>query len=186
MSDFGLVVAAVSVAVVLIAVALYRRFHKGDRLTQLFRAIGHARIDALVIPNGDDGEIQIDHLLLTSKGLLLLNIKEVAGSVFGSDKMSDWTVIAPERRYTFSNPQPGLYDRVAAVRQIVKDVPVEGRVLFLDGATFSKGVPAMVTTIDELRAEYEEADAAAAGRKVEAFKPFWETLQAAAVSGKWS
>ncbi len=186
MPDLLPVIAVLLIAVAVTGFLLYRRFRGGDRLEQLFRAIGHARIDALVIPNGDDGEIQIDHLLLTSKGLLLLNIKEVTGSVFGSDKMSDWTVIAPERRYTFSNPQPGLYDRVAAVRQIVKDVPVEGRVLFLDGATFSKGVPAMVATIDELRAEFGESDSAAAGRKIDAFKPFWETLKSAAISGKWS
>ena len=185
MPDFVPVLVALLVVAV-IAWLLYRRFRGGNRIDQLFRVIGHARIDALVIPNGDDGEIQIDHLLLTSKGLLLLHIKEVTGSVFGSDKMSDWTVIAPERRYTFSNPQPGLYDRVAAVRQIVKDVPVEGRVLFLDGATFSKGVPSMVATIDELSDEFGESDPAAAGRKVDAFKPFWETLQSAAVSGKWS
>ncbi len=179
-----LVLAVLLVAVPLIVWLLVRYFRSGSRLDQLFRAISFARIDALVVPNGDDGEIQIDHLLLTSKGLLLLHIKEVTGSVFGSDKMSDWTVIAPERRYTFSNPQPALYDRVAAVRQIVKDVPVEGRVLFLDGASFSKGIPAMVATIDELRSEFEESDSAAAGRKVEAFKPYWETLEAAAISGK--
>ena len=42
----------------------------------------------------------------------------------------------------------------------------------------------MVATIDELRSEFEESDSAAAGRKVEAFKPYWETLEATAISGK--
>ena len=61
----------------------------------------------------------IDYLLLTTKGLLILEVKDVQGIVFGGDKMQDWTVINAERRYTFSNPQPALYDRIAAVRQIV-------------------------------------------------------------------
>ena len=80
-------------------------------------------------------------------------------------------------RYTFSNPLPALYDRVAAVRHIVRDVPVEGRVLFLDGAEFKKGVPSMVCNLDELHAEFGESDKAAAQRKVEAFKPHWELLR---------
>jgi hypothetical protein len=127
--------------------------------------------------------------LLTSQGLLILHIKDVQGVVFGSDKMQDWTVISKDRRFTFSNPhskdrrftfsnpQPALYDRIAAVRQIVRQVPVEGRVLFLDGAEFTKGVPSMVCTLDELLEEFGEKDKAAAQRKVEAFKPHWELLQ---------
>ncbi len=46
-----------------------------------------------------------------------LEVKDIDGAVFGSDKMSDWTVIAAKRRYTFPNPQHALYDRIAAVRQ---------------------------------------------------------------------
>ena len=119
----------------------YRRHRGGDRLKKVLAEISHDRIDGLVIPNGDDGEIQIDHLLLTSKGLLIVDIKDAAGAVFGSDKMQEWTVISDERRYTFPNPQEALYDRVAAVGHIVRQVPVAGRILFLDGAEFTKGTP---------------------------------------------
>jgi len=129
---------------------VYRRYAAGDHLQRVLKEIAYARIEGLVVPDSDDGEIQIDYLLLTSQGLLILHIKDVEGVVFGSDKMQDWTVIAKDRRFTFSNPQPALYDRIAAVRQIVRQVPVEGRVLFLDGAEFTKGVPSMVCTLDEL------------------------------------
>jgi hypothetical protein len=114
---------------------------------------------------------------------LILHIKDVEGVVFGSDKMQDWTVISKDRRFTFSNPQPALYDRIAAVRQIVRQVPVEGRVLFLDGAEFTKGVPSMVCTLDELAEQFGEKDKAAAQRKIEAFKPHWELLQKNALGG---
>ena len=160
---------------------IYRRRAGGDHLQRVLKDIAYARIEGLVVPDADEGEIQIDYLLLTSKGLLILHIKDVEGTVFGSDKMQDWTVISKDRRFTFSNPQPALYDRIAAVRQIVRQVPVEGRVLFLDGAEFTKGVPSMVCSLDELQEQFGEKDKAAAQRKIEAFKPHWELLQKSAL-----
>ncbi len=161
----------------LLLIALRRR--GGSRSpAKIFSSIAFERIDGLVLPNVDEGEIQIDHLLLTANGLLIVDVKEVTGNVFGSDKMQDWTVISSERRFTFANPQPALFDRIAAVREIVRQVPVAGRILFLDGAKFTKGVPSLVCTIDELLAEFREADKNAAKKKVEAFKPHWERLQA--------
>lgn len=160
---------------------VYKRFFaRGSSLEGALAAIGFDHIDALVIPSADEGEIQVDKLILTSKGLLILEIKDVQGKVFGSDKMQDWTVIAEDRRYTFSNPQPALYDRVAAVRQIVRQVPVEGRILFLDGAEFTKGVPTQVCDLEELVAEFGEPDKAAAKFKIEAFTPHWELIRKAA------
>jgi restriction system protein len=171
-----------AIVLLLVVWLLYRRHKSGDRLKRVLAEIGYDRIDGLVIPNADDGEIQIDHLLLTSKGLLIVDIKEVAGTVFGSDKMQEWTVISDERRYTFPNPQGALYDRVAAVGHIVRQVPVAGRILFLDGAQFSKGTPDYVSDLDTLLAEFGEPDKAAAKFKIEAFKPHWELLQKAALS----
>jgi hypothetical protein len=170
------------VAATLLAVVFVVRLRRAkDRLQKVFDEISFDRIEGLVIPNGDDGEIQIDHLLLTARGLLVVDIKDVAGTVFGSDKMQDWTVIAADRRFTFSNPQPALYDRVAAVAHIVRQVPVAGRILFLDGAEFTKGVPDNVANLDELRQQFVEADTAAAKFKIDAFRPHWEQLQKAAL-----
>lgn len=161
----------------LVALAWHRYTRRGTRLDQVLAEIGFDRLRNLVLPNGDDGEILIDHLLLTPQGLLVLEIKNVQGTVFGSDKMQDWTVIAADRRFTFPNPQPALYDRIAAVSEIVRQVPVAGRVLFLDGAEFPKGVPGMVATLDELATEFGEHSRKAAEVKVEAFKSQWEMLK---------
>lgn len=160
---------------------LWRR--KGG-LESVLSDISFDRIEGLVIPSADEGEIMVDHLLLTSQGLLILEIKEVAGTVFGGDKMQDWTVISDERRYTFSNPQPPLYDRIAAVRQIVRQVPVAGRILFLDGAEFTKGVPGLVCNLQELLSEFGEPDKNAAKVKVEAFKPHWDLIRKAALTAQ--
>ena len=166
-----------AVAGLLLAVLLWRLIVR--RRTPLDKAIADIafeRIEGLVVPNADEGEIQIDQLLLTSQGLLILEIKQVQGKVFGSDKMSDWTVMADDRRFTIPNPQPALYDRIAAVRQIVREVPVEGRVLFLDGAEFTKGVPSLACSLEQLVAEFGEPDKDAARFKIEAFKPHWELI----------
>ena len=165
------------VGVVLLVWFVWRRFFaNANALERALADISYERIEKLVIPNADEGEIQVDQLLLTSQGLLILETKDVQGVVFGGDKMSDWTVIAKDRRYTFTNPQPALYDRIAAVRQIVRQVPVDGRVLFLDGAEFAKGTPSLVCNLEELVREFGEPDKDAARFKIEAFKPHWELI----------
>ena len=166
------------VVMLLALLAGYQRRHrKTRRLKKVLGAIAFDRIDGLIIPSADVGEIQIDHLVLTSEGLLILDIKDVRGSVFGSDKMQDWTVISHNHRYTFTNPQHALYDRIAAVRQIVRQVPVSGRVLFLDEAEFTKGVPGLVCTLDSLLGEFAEKDRPVAKVKIKAFKPHWDIIR---------
>jgi hypothetical protein len=174
-------IALAGVVLLLLVWFIYRSRIRGDRMRQVLDEISYDRINGLLIPNGDEGEIQIDHLLLTSQGLLILDIKDASGAVFGSDKMQDWTVIAKDRRYTFPNPQAGLYDRIAAVRHIVRQVPVAGRVLFPDSAAFTKGVPDLVADLDALLSEFGENDKAAAKVKIEAFKPHWDLIGKAAL-----
>ena len=166
-----------AVVLLLGAWLVYRRIVGRDHLRQVLNEIGYDRIDGLVVPDSDDGEIQIDYLLLTSQGLLILDIKEVDGTVFGGDRMQDWTVIGEKRRYTFSNPQPALYDRIAAVREIVRQVPVAGRILFLAGAKFTKGIPGLVCNLEELVGEFGEPDKDTAAVNIEAFKPHWELIR---------
>lgn len=177
-------IAGAAIVVLLIIWLIIRRRAAGDRLTRILDDISYDRVDGILIPNGDEGEIQIDHLLLTARGLLIVDIKDVAGTVFGSDKMDQWTVISNERRFTFKNPQPGLYDRIAAVRQIVRQVPVEGRLVFLDDAEFTKGVPDFVSGLDQLQAEFGEPDKAAGKFKIEAFKPHWDLIRKAALGSQ--
>jgi hypothetical protein len=170
-----------AVLTVLLVWLIYRYVRsRTNTLRRALNEISFERIEGLIIPSADEGEIQIDQLLLTSQGLLIVDIKDVQGIVFGSDKMQDWAVISDQRRFTFSNPQPMLYDRIAAVRQIVRDVPVAGRILFLDGAEFTKGVPGLVSTIEQLVDEFGEPDKKAAKFKIEAFMPHWELIRKAA------
>jgi hypothetical protein len=173
---------AAFVALSLVGIAYYFIRGRHGGLEGALADISFDRIEGLVIPSADEGEILIDYLLLTAKGLLILEVKDNQGIVFGGDKLQDWSVINNERRYTFSNPQPALYDRIAAVRQIVREVPVAGRILFLDGADFTKGVPDLVTNLAELVNDFGEQDKNAAKFKIQAFKPHWALVRKEALS----
>jgi hypothetical protein len=156
---------------------VWRRRRSSRSLSRLFSRIAFERIDNLIVPNVDEGEIQIDHLLLTAYGFLIVDVKDVAGAVFGSDNMQDWTVLNSERRFTFANPQPPLLDRIAALRNIVRQVPVAGRILFTDDAEFTKGVPSLVCKADDLLDEFAAGGKEADKAKIETFKPSWELLR---------
>ncbi len=168
---------AVIVLLLLIWLVVRRRRGQSRSLAGVLNAIAFERLQGLIIPKADEGEIQIDHLVLTAQGLLIIEIKDVVGTVFGSDKMQDWTVIGDDNRFTFNNPQPALYDRIAAVRQIVRQVPVSGRIVFLDGSSFTKGIPSLVCNLDELLEQFGERDKAAANTKIDAFRPHWEQIE---------
>lgn len=138
--------------------AYQRRSRRKGLLTRLER-IGYQAAHQVLVPDGMGGFIHIDHLLLTPRGILVLDTRRVAGLIFGGDQMSDWTVMG-RRRYTFDNPQPALYDRIAAVKALVGDVPVEGRLLFSNLGRFTKGKPKYVVMLDGIEVEFPAVDRA--------------------------
>jgi hypothetical protein len=136
-----------------------------------------------VIPDGNGAEIQVQYALLTARGILIIDVKDVEGHVFGSEAMQDWTVIADDRRFTFANPQPGLWDRVAAVKRLTPEVPVIGFVGFTGRARFTKGQPRSVTLLEPLLQELEK-EAASARQAAEGYLTAWERLRQAAIAAR--
>jgi hypothetical protein len=68
---------------------------------------------------------------------------------------------------------------VAALRQLVRDVPVAGYVLFGGGADFSKGRPRDVLSAAELIERHRRPDAADIEQLLVAFAPHWDIVKAA-------
>jgi hypothetical protein len=154
--------------------AYQRRARRRALLARLDR-IAFEAVHQVLVPDGMGGFIHIDHLLLTLRGVLVLDTRRVVGLIFGGDQMSDWTVMARGRRYTFDNPQPALYDRIAAVKALTGDVPVEGRLLFSNVGKFTKGIPKWVLMLDGIEVEFPVVDrgmkgSAAYGQLTEAWK----------------
>jgi hypothetical protein len=137
--------------------AYQRRARRKSLLVRLER-VALAAAHQVLVPDGMGGFIHIDHILLTPRGILVLDTRRVTGLIFGGDQMSDWTVMGRGHRYTFDNPQPALYDRIAAVKALVDDVPVEGRLLFSNVGKFTKGIPKWVVMLDGIEMEFPVVD----------------------------
>jgi hypothetical protein len=156
----------IGAAVLLLGVAAffglraYRRRSRRRSLLARLERVAYEAAHQILVPDGMGGFIHIDHLLLTPRGVLVLDTRRVAGLIFGGDQMSDWTVMGRGHRYTFDNPQPALYDRIAAVKALVGDVPVEGRLLFSNVGKFTKGMPKWVLMLDGIEVEFPVVDRA--------------------------
>jgi hypothetical protein len=143
------------------------------------REVAVDRFENVLVPDGMGGRIQIEQLVLTAQGIIVVDVKRYEGVIFGSDRMNEWTVIGRRRRFTFPNPQNTLYDRVAAVKQLVRDVSVVGYVLFPDTADFSKGRPRDVILPQELTERHKKPDRSAMERLGLAFAQHWERVREA-------
>jgi hypothetical protein len=164
--------------VVLAAWMLWRR-KGGPEIARALEAVAIERVQNVLLPDGMGGHIQVEHLLLTGQGLLVIDAKSFAGTIFASERMAEWTVIGKQGRFTFPNPLGTLYDRVAALRQLVRDVPVAGYVLFAGSADFTKGRPRDVLSAAELVERYRRPDQADLEPLLVAFAPHWDRVKAA-------
>ena len=114
----GAVIAVLLAAFLLVRLWLARR---GNRLSQAIRDVAIDRLQNVLLPDGMGGQIQLEYVLLTSQGLVVVDVKAFEGTIFASDRMEEWTVIGKNGRFTFPNPLGTLYDRMGAAH------PVSGR-----------------------------------------------------------
>jgi hypothetical protein len=138
--------------------------------------IAYDTLKNVLLPNGNGGQIHVHYLLLTQRGLLVADLLDLPGAIFGGDQMLEWTAIGKKRRYTFTNPQHALYDRMAAVKLLTGDVPVEGRVLFTLRSDFPKGKPRNVLRIDGLTEDFPPVDRSR-GNITAAFGDTWANVK---------
>jgi hypothetical protein len=162
------------------ALAIRRWRRRRADVLEALHEVAVEQLENVLVPDGMGGRIQVEQLILTAQGILVVDVKRYEGVIFGSDRMNEWTVISRRRRFTFPNPQNTLYDRVAAVKQLVRDVPVVGYVLFPDTADFSKGRPRDVILPRELADRHKKPDRSATERLGLAFAQHWERVREAA------
>ena len=132
----------------------YRQYRLRAALRSAVTAAGSDYLVDMLVPDGMGGGFHVDFLLLTTRGILVVDLRDVQGNIFGGDQMAEWTVMDGPRRFTFTNPQSALYDRIAAVRGVAGEVPVEGRIVFTRRGKFPKGLPKYTLMVDSLNAEF--------------------------------
>jgi hypothetical protein len=145
---------------------------------------GFDHVRDVLVPDGQGGSLHVDFLLLTVRGVVVIDLRDVAGNIFGGDQMNAWTVMNRSQRYTFVNPQTGLYDRIAAVRALVHELPVEGRIVFTARGRFPKGLPRHTLSLESLSAEFPVSDREAVSELLARWTPLWESLKAAVTPSK--
>lgn len=151
--------------------------HRARRkLFMAFEAASAALLRDILIPDGSGGHLHIDYLLLTGRGLLVVDFRDVDGIVFGGEHMREWAVMNGTARSTFLNPLETLYDRVAAVRALAGDVPVDGRIIFTERAQFPKGRPPRVLRLASLEAEYPPPEPGSTTHPAERYRAAWDEL----------
>jgi hypothetical protein len=169
-------IALLVVAAIVWGYLQFRAYRTRRAIDVAIASIAYEMMKNVLLPNGNGGQIHIHYLLLTQRGLLVLDLLDLPGAIFGGDQMIEWTVIGKKRRFTFGNPQHALYDRMAAVRLLTGDVPVEGRVLFTVRSDFPKGKPRNVIRIDNITADYPVVDPAR-GNITAAFGDVWSNVK---------
>lgn len=146
------------------------------RLVRAIEAAATATLRDMLLPDGSGGQMHVDFLLLTGRGILVLDIRDVSGVVFGGEHMNEWTVMNGTNRFTFLNPLDALYDRIAAIRALAGDVPVDGRIVFTQESKFPKGRPPKVLRLASLEAEYPPPDPEAGSNPAEHYRSAWDEL----------
>jgi len=134
----------------------------------------------VLVPDGNGGDYHLDFVLLTSRGVVIIDMRDFVGIVFGGDQMTAWTLMSGPSRTTFVNPQAGLYDRIASVKAIATDTPVEGRIVFTKRAKFPKGLPRFTVMLESVAAEFPKLGAAELEIAVAKYRPGWARLKEAA------
>jgi Nuclease-related domain len=179
--QFALIVAG-AIALVLIGVFGGRAWMLRRRDARRVARVTAGSADYLrnvLVPDGNGGDYHLDFVLLTSRGVVIIDMRDIIGIVFGGDQMTDWTLLEGARRSTFANPQSGLYDRIASVKAIAADTPVEGRIVFTKRAKFPKGLPRFTVMLESVAAEFPRLGAAELEIAVSKYRPGWARIKEA-------
>jgi len=130
----------------------------------------------IVVPDGLDGFIELGYLLLTPHGLLVIEYRELKGTIFPGENLEQWPVMHDGQRNSITNPYQALRHRLTAVKALVKDVPVSGVLVFPDEIEFGNSPPEDVIRVSELYKRYAPQNIGNQEQLVSAFKQSFNDL----------
>jgi Nuclease-related domain len=177
-------IASALAALLLIAALLifWRWYRRRRAQAALLAAVTGGAYDFMrdvLLPDTQGIRVHFDFLLLTARGIVVVDLRDIHGNVFGGDQMTEWTVMNGSNRYTFVNPQAALYDRIASVRALATESPTEGRIVFGNGSRFPKGLPSHTRMLESLASDFPAIDRQTVGALPEQWMAEWSVLRAA-------
>jgi restriction system protein len=81
--------------------------------------VRHALLNnvTFILPNGTT---QIDHVLVASTGIFVIETKHYTGWIFGGEKQAEWTQVIFKKKSRFQNPIRQNYAHVKTVQELLK------------------------------------------------------------------
>lgn len=149
-------------------------------VTNTLRNISDRLIRDAILPDGVGGFVPVDAIVLREKRLYVLDIRDVEGAVFGSEKMDIWTAMGRRGRYQFNNPLRPMHDRLTAVKLLAPEFEIESRILFTSRGHFPKGRPDGVQLLEEFAQPLLRSKAKSAVDLQADIEATWEKLRDAA------
>lgn len=128
------------------------------RVQAMLRASGLPHVRDVVIPDYVGGYTQVDHLLLTPGGIVLLEWQHFSGMVHGTAHTLHWSRFEGGRRHDFDNPFRRLQTLADTLGALAPGVPIQLRLVVSGPVRFPRGLPEGVLTLAGL-GEYLAAQA---------------------------
>ncbi len=126
----------------LVRKALQKHFHSPN-----YHLLNH-----ITLKHGDS-TTQIDHILVSSYGVFVIETKNYKGWIFANPKHETWTQVLFKAKFKFQNPIHQNHRHVVAVRELLDFLPqeaVKSVVVFSGDAEFKTDMPKSVFTLPML------------------------------------
>lgn len=140
-----------------VAVVRWRRSAPRRRLRRTIRRLGPRVLSDVTLPDVVEGRVHVDYLVLTTRDVLVVDVKDYRGMLFGGESTDRWTQVVDGRSFPFDNPLRENQARVQAVQALAGDVPVRGMVVFSDAGEFPRQRPPGVYMLASLLSERDPA-----------------------------
>jgi len=111
------------------------------RLQKLIKRTGWMQLENVYLPDGMDGNLYIEHLILQDDSILVLSIKPYRGNIFAAEKIEQWTQVVSNHSYKFPNPLFQLEADLQCLHGAFPKTDFKGLVVFTGSCTFPKGKP---------------------------------------------
>ena len=159
--DISIVFLGVCIAVL---VGYYFGFRRRKRLDNIGEAAvrkvltQYCRISTAHLMNNitleyGKGTTQIDHILFTQNGILVIETKHMKGWIFANEKNKTWTQVIYKWKNKFQNPLIQNKLHINAVNRALSFLPAEnvmGITVFTGDAEFKTEIPESVLHLSEL------------------------------------
>lgn len=115
----------------------------------------HEQVTGIVVNNVtlsiDGSTTQIDHVLICTKGVFVIETKHYSGWIYGDAKQKQWMQVLFKKRSQFQNPIHQNYKHIKAIQTLFDFVPtdqIKSLVVFTGDGEFKTSRPKDVVVLE--------------------------------------